>query len=341
LPNFTLKELAKKLSLKYEGDPDCILVGVAALSLANSTELSFCRSSKQVPLLEKTKAGAVIISPELSSDFLGNRLLAVDPQQALINALALLHPKPAIIPFCHPTAVIHESVMIPESAFIGPGVVIGARVLMGKNVVIPAGCFIGDDCRLGDDVCLGPHVVLYNNVRLGNRVSIHASSVIGADGFGYHRQGFSGPWQKVAQIGGVLIEDDVEIGASTTIDCGAISDTHISRGVKIDNQVMIAHNVFIGEDTVIAGCSGVAGSTNIGSNCILAGHCGVADNLTITNNVILLGKASVSNSIKEPGMYGSGTGLLTRAGWLRLIARLRNLDRTIMKINKKLEKIND
>ncbi len=339
MPYFTLKELAQKLSLTCEGDLDHKVVGVASLNFADSTHLSFCRSQKQLPLLSKTKAGIVILSPTMSSVFSGNRLLADDPQQALIEALLLLHPRQEVTPSCHPTAVIDKSVMIPQSAFIGPGVVIGEGVSLGENLVLSAGCSIGRNCRLGDDVHLAPHVVLYEDVRLGNRVSIHAGSIIGADGFGYHRKSFSGSWHKIPQIGGVFIEDDVEIGASTTIDRGALSDTHISRGVKIDNQVMIAHNVFIGEDTVIAGCSGIAGSTKIGSNCVLAGHCGIADNLTIADHVIFLGRASVSNSVSEPGIYGSGTGLLTRSRWLRLVARLRSLDKTIIKINKQLEKI--
>jgi UDP-3-O-[3-hydroxymyristoyl] glucosamine N-acyltransferase len=341
LPRFTLNELADRLSLEYKGNPDHSVVGVAALLDADSTQLSFCRSKKQAKMLAETQAGVVILLPEQAADYAGNCLLADNPSLVLIDALKLLHPEPVRESGCHPTAVIHESVSLPECAWIGPHAVLEQGVVIGKNAVIGSGCSIGACCELGDNVNLGPNVVLYSGVRLGSRVSVHASSVIGADGFGYHRDGFTGPWQKIPQIGGVVIEDDVEIGASTTIDCGALSDTRISRGVKIDNQVMIAHNVHIGEYTVIAGCSGVAGSTKVGNNCILAGHCGVADNITLVDNVILLGKAAVAHSVKKPGMYGSGTALLPAAVWFRLVARFKTLDKTIRKINKKLEKKND
>lgn len=339
MPQFTLQELAKHFALKFEGNPDHSVVGVSTLNTASSTQLSFCRSEKHAKLLSQTKAGIVVLMPSMAENFDGNCLLANDPTQVLIDILALLHPTEEIKSGCHDTATVANSVTVPSSAFIGANAVIGENVRIGENVVVSAGCFVGANCVLGDDTCLAPNVTLYDNVRLGKRVSIHAGSVIGADGFGYHRAGYVGPWKKIPQIGGVVIEDDVEIGSSSTIDCGSLGDTYISKGVKIDNQVTIAHNVFIGEYTAIAACSGIAGSTRVGSNCILAGHCGLVDNINVTDNVILLGKAGVSNSIKEPGIYGSGTGLFTRMGWFRLVARLRNLDKTIKAINKKLEKI--
>jgi UDP-3-O-[3-hydroxymyristoyl] glucosamine N-acyltransferase len=341
LAEFSLQELADKLSLSYQGNPNHVVTGVLPLLAASSSDLSFCRSEKQAKLLAQTQAGVVIITPVMAEEHPGNALLADDPQQALIGALELLHPKARPQPGVHASAVVHESVQVPVSATIGAQATVAAGVRLGERVVIEAGCSIGEQTVLGDDVYLAPNVVLYDHVSIGDRVSVHAGTVIGSDGFGYHRLGYTGPWQKVPQVGGVTIEDDVEIGASTTIDRGALTDTHIARGAKIDNQCMIAHNVYIGEDTAIAACSGVAGSTRIGNNCILAGHCGVADNLTITDQVILLGKAAVSNSIKEPGMYGSGTGLLPRSVWFRLVARLRNLDKTIKTINQKIGDKND
>lgn len=339
MPRLTLKQLAKELSLEYKGNPDQVLVGIAPLSTADSSQLSFCRSAKQAKLLSQTQAGAVIVSVKIAAEYKGNCLLADNPQQAFIDALYLLHPKPRKEASCHATAVVHPSVSLPKTASIGAHAVIEEGVIIGENVEIGSGCSIGSHCQLGDDVFLAPNVVLYRDVCIGNRVTIHASSVIGADGFGYHREGYSGPWQKVPQIGGVTIEDDVEIGASTTIDRGALTNTHIAKGAKIDNQVMIAHNVRIGEYTAIAGCSGVAGSSEIGKNCILAGHSGVADNLSITDNVILLGKAGVPKSIEEPGIYGSGTGLFTRVEWFKLMVHLRNLGKTIKKINKNVERV--
>jgi UDP-3-O-[3-hydroxymyristoyl] glucosamine N-acyltransferase len=341
LLQLSLKELADRLQLSFQGDPDYKVFGVLPLQIAGPTSLSFCRSEKQASELARTKAGILLLPPSLVSQYAGNALIATDTVSSLIQVLHLFHPKKRPQVGCHSTAVIHPSVNFKATVSIGPHVVIGAHVYIGDRVVIGAGCSIGDNCSLGDDVNLAPNVVLYDRVRLGNRVSVHAGTVIGADGFGYHREGFAGPWEKIPQVGGVTVEDDVEIGASTTIDRGALVDTLIAKGAKIDNQVMIAHNVSIGENTAIAACSGIAGSTKIGSNCILAGHCGVADNLTITDQVILLGKAAVSNSIKEPGVYGSGTGLLKASTWFRLVARLRNLDKTIKTINQKLENKDD
>lgn len=341
MPEFSLQELADKLSLTCKGDPNHTVVGVSPLLQAQSRELSFCRSEKQAKILAQTQAGIVILLPTMVKLYSGNCLIADDPTEAFIRVLQLLQPRKQVQPGIHPSAVIDSSVQIPASAHIGPQVIIAANVCLGERVIIGANCFIGEHSILGDDVHLAPNVVIYDQVKLGNRVAIHAGTVVGSDGFGYHRNGFRGPWQKIPQIGGVTIEDDVEIGASSTIDRGALVDTHIARGAKIDNQVMIAHNVYVGEHTAIAACTGIAGSTRIGANCILAGHCGVADNLSITDQVILLGKAAVSNSIKEPGVYGSGTGLLPRTVWMRLVARLRNLDKTMKTINEKLERKHD
>ena len=339
MPSYTLKELASQLQLEFKGNPDHQLVGVSALLVAGPDELSFCRSVKQASMLADTQAGAVILPAELAETAAVNCLIAKDPEASLVGALALLHPSRSYSAGVHASAVIDSSVNVPESAHIGPHVIIEAGVSLGENVVILAGCAVSANCQLGDGVHLAANVVLYDNVRLGNRVSIHASSVIGADGFGYHRAGHAGAWLKVPQVGGVIVGDDVEIGASTTIDRGALTDTVIKRGVKIDNQVMIAHNVQIGEDTAIAGCTGIAGSTEIGSNCIIAGHCGIADNITITDQVILLGGAAVTKSIQTPGLYSSGTGLHSRSAWQRMVVRLRGLDKFIKETTKKLEKI--
>ena len=339
--SYTLDELAQRLSVVPYANTGVEITGIAGLSEASSTELSFCRSKKYLKDLKATNAAAVIIAEDILPHYDAAALVSDDPEQTLIDAMHVFYPEKPIDATVHVSAVIAEKCSISSSANIGPNVVIDSGVSIGEQVTISAGCHIGEGVSIGANSCLHSRVVIYSGVSIGERVIIHASSVIGADGFGYHRNGDSGSWSKVPQVGNVIIGDDVEIGASTTIDRATFGATVIGKGVKIDNQVMVAHNVEIGEHTVIAGCTGIAGSAKIGKNCIIAGHCGIADNITLTDNVVISGKATVERSIFKPGIYSSGTGLYAGLSWHRMVVRLRSLEKimkTIKVLQKSLEK---
>ena len=192
------------------------------------------------------------------------------------------------------------------------------------------GTIIGDRCRIGRDCVLHSRVTLYNDVRLGDRVIIHSGAVLGADGFGHVLN--KGKWHPMPQLGGVNIGDDVHVGANTTIDCGALNDTVIEDGVKIDNLVQIAHNVHIGAHTAIAGCSGIAGSTSIGKHCMIGGGCGISDHVTITDGVILTAMSGVGQAINESGVYSSGTGLFDGLSWRKAIVRFQQINDWVRRI---------
>ena len=224
----------------------------------------------------------------------------------------------------HKSAVIAPTAMLSESVSIGPNVVIEEGAVIGNHVVIGANCVVGENTTIGDNSRLYAQVVLYSHVTLGARVTIHSGSVIGADGFGFANR--EGRWHKIAQLGGVTVGDDVDIGASTTIDRGALEDTVIGQGVIIDNQVQIAHNVRIGDHTAIAGCVGIAGSTTVGRYCTIAGAVGIAGHLTLCDHTHVTMQSQVTRSIKEPGSYSSGTGILPTVEWRKAAVYFRQLD---------------
>lgn len=321
---YTLGELAGLLGLELVGDPKTQIDGLATLKSATPGKLSFVSNPRYVTQLADCRASAVIVDPEYASACPGDHLLSTSPYVSYAKAsqlFAALAREPAQI---HPTAVIHPSASIGESVSIGPNVVIEADVSIGNNCAIGAACYIGRGCQIADDCTLYPNITLYHEVMLGNRVILHASVVIGADGFGFAFDGTQSV--KIAQLGGVKIGDDVEIGAGSSIDRGALDDTLIGNGVKIDNQVQIAHNCVIGDHTVICGCSAIAGSTNIGRYCTIGGAVGIIGHLTIADKVMVSAMSLVSQSIAKSGLYSSGTGLLESKEWKRNIVRFRQLD---------------
>lgn len=320
-----LSEIAALLNAELKGDADCIITGVATLHEAKEGDISFFHNPKYKSQLEKTKASAVIISAEMALHSCTSTVIVKDPYFAYAKIAALFAYQANYKPGIHPTAVIGQNCQIDESAYIGPHVVVEDNVVVGANTKIGAQCSIGEGVKIGANCRLDPRVTLYHHVSIGNKVVIFSGAVLGADGFGnaFHE----GKWHKVPQLGTVIVEDDVEIGANTTIDRGALGDTIIRQGVRLDNQIQIAHNVEIGANTAIAACVGIAGSAKIGSYCMIAGGVGINGHIEIADQTILTGMAAVNNSIKEKGVYSSGTGLLPTLEWKKSVVRFRQLDK--------------
>ena len=332
---FTLAQLAETLDARMQGDGGRVVRGLAALQDAGPTDLSFLANRQYRKQLAITQAGAVLLTEADAADYAGDALIVADPYLAYARISHQFDRKPRGQAGIHPTAVVAESASVDASACIGPGVVIEAHAVIGARVTLGAHCFVGERCRIGADSWLAPRVTLYHDVRMGERVVIQSGAVIGGEGFGFANA--EGRWHKIAQIGGVLIGDDVEIGANTTIDRGALSDTVIDNGVKLDNQIQIAHNVQVGEHTAMAACVGISGSTRIGRHCMIAGGVGMVGHIDVCDNVFVSGMTMVTRSITEPGAYSSGTAMQTAGEWKKSAARFRQLD-TLAKRVQQLEK---
>jgi UDP-3-O-[3-hydroxymyristoyl] glucosamine N-acyltransferase len=340
---FTLSELANYIGGIIEGDPECKIISIASLEKAQEGQISFLAgtryqlvsSSRYEKFLPTTKASAVILAPEMISNCHVNKIIVGDPYQGYLQLATLFETKQAFKAGIDPSAKIGEGCQIASSASIGPNCVLGKHCVIGENTHLMANDILMDNVSVGNHTIIYPHVTIYQDVLVGDRVQVHAGAVLGADGFGLVR-GAQG-WQKIPQLGSVKIGNDVEIGANTTIDRGAIDDTVIENGVKLDDQIMVGHGVVIGENTVVAGCVGIGGSTKIGKNCMIGGATGINDNIVITDGVIFTGMSQVTKSISSPGVYSSGTSIQPQKAWHKSIARLHNLDEMIKKI-RKLEK---
>lgn len=335
MTKYSLQQLSEKLDCTLHGDGTAEVSGIATLSGAAATDISFLTNPQYGKYLQSTKAGAVILHQKMLEQCPTNALVSNNPHWTFAQLTQLFQPLPVVKPGIHLSAVVDPEATIDPSAEIGPGCVIEAGVTIGAHCKVGANCTIQHGSRLGAACLLHPQVSIYHGVQLGARVIVHSGTVIGSDGFGFASDG-RGQWEKVMQLGGVEIGDDVEIGANVTIDRGAIEDTIIESSVKIDNLVQIAHNVKVGSGTVIAGCVGIAGSTTIGRRCMLGGASGVAGHIDLADDVIVTGMAMVTHSLTEPGMYSSGTGVDSNNKWRRNAARFRQLD-TIYKRLTKLE----
>lgn len=328
-------ELAALLSVELRGSGDGQITGASTLEKATGSELSFLANPAYKPQLASTQAGAVILSPEDAPACDGPALISKNPYATWAKALALLHPAPTGKVGVARTAIIDPTASIDPSACVGDYCVVGPEVVIGPGAQIGAHCIIERGARLGANTRLVANVYIADRCTLGDRVLVHPGVVIGADGFGIAMD--QGRWQKVPQIGRVVIGDDCEIGANTTIDRGALGDTVLAEDVRIDNQVQIAHNVQIGAHTAIAGCVGIAGSTSIGAYCMIAGASGIGGHIKITDRVIITAMSTVISSIDTPGTYGSGIPALPHQRWKRILVRLGKLDEWIGRI-RKLEK---
>jgi UDP-3-O-[3-hydroxymyristoyl] glucosamine N-acyltransferase len=332
---FSLGELAVYLGCELEGDPDARITSVATLAGAGPGQLSFFANTAYRAEFTITAATAVIVSPDHAAQCPVARLIHHNPYAIYARAAALLYPPPAWPPGIHPSAVIETGAHIDPTASIGAHVTVEAGASVAARARIGPGCVLMGGSSVAADTTLAARVTLCREVRVGERCLLHPGVVLGADGFGIAHD--KGTWIKVPQVGGVVIGDDVEIGANTTIDRGAIGDTVIGDGVKLDNQIQIGHNVRIGAHTAIAAMVGIAGSTTVGSHCMIAGQAGIGGHLEITDRVVLMGRAMVTNSIREPGMYASGVPVEEVGQWRRGVARYRQLGKTSERL-RRLEK---
>lgn len=336
-PHYTLKELAKGLDITIKGDENCLIHGVCTIQQGEAGCITFLMNPAYKKYLATTNASAVILMSDEAEECPVNALICNDPYYFYAKIAANFDDRPAHEVGIHPAAVIGQDCEIDPSASIGANCVIGNYVKIAANVVIRPGCVLSDFTEIGENSYLYANVTLYHKVKIGKRVLIASGTVIGSDGFGIAK--YKGVWQKVPQLGGVIIEDDVEIGANCTIDRGAIENTVIEKGAKLDNLIQIGHNVRIGANTAIAACVGVSGSTSIGKNCLIGGQAGFSGHLTICDNVMITGGAAVTRSIREPGIYSSGVGgVVTNLEWRKNSARINRLDKLIERV-KALENV--
>ncbi|MGM0412058.1 MAG: UDP-3-O-(3-hydroxymyristoyl)glucosamine N-acyltransferase [Pseudomonadota bacterium] len=320
---WTLGALAERVGGQLHGDAGRSIEGVASLESAGPTDLSFATDRAEATL-GATAAGAVLVGEGGAADSPVDAVEVANPHAAFARIATLFDPAPRPAPGIHPSAVVDPDASVAEDAAIGPHAVVEAGAVIGAGAIIGAGSHVGAGSRVGDGSHLVARVTVLHGVILGERVILHPGAVVGSDGFGLAREGEE--WLKVPQVGGVVIGDDVEIGANTTVDRGALEDTVIEEGAKLDNQIQVAHNVHIGAHTAIAGCVGIAGSARIGRHCALGGGVGVAGHLTIADGVTVTGMSLVSRSIREPGVYSSGMPAEPNDQWNRHSARFRQLD---------------
>jgi UDP-3-O-[3-hydroxymyristoyl] glucosamine N-acyltransferase len=331
----TLKELGQMLGATIKGDPLLEISSVATLENATDGQLSFLANSKYRSMLEATQASAVLLSEKDANGYQGNALIVSDPYVGFARVAQLLDTTPKAAIGIHASAQIDPSATLGAGVAIGANAVIGAKVILGENVQIGAGCVIGENAIIGSETRLWANVTVYHHVQIGHSCIIHSGTVIGSDGFGYANE--RGNWVKIPQIGSVSIGNRVEIGACTSIDRGALSNTEIHDGVIIDNQVQVAHNVIIGANTAIAGSTTLAGSIEIGKYCIIGGNCAIAGHLSIADGVQISGGTNVTGSIREKGVYSSATVAMENKLWRRNTVRFRQLDDLFSRV-KNLEK---
>ncbi|OBS39379.1 UDP-3-O-(3-hydroxymyristoyl)glucosamine N-acyltransferase [Pseudomonas syringae pv. syringae] len=331
-----LGQLAEFLGATLRGDKDIEITGLATLQEAGPGQVSFLANPKYRKLLVDTQATAVLLKPADAEGYTGNALMVPDTYLAYARISHFFDPKPKSSAGVHPTAVIAADALIDPAASIGAFAVIESGVRIAAGVTIGAHCFIGARCVIGEGGWLAPRVTLYHDVRIGKRVVIQSGAVLGGEGFGFAQD--KGIYHKVAQIGGVTLGDDVEVGVNTAIDRGALADTRIGNGVKLDNQIQIAHNVQVGDHTAMAACVGISGSTKIGKHCMLAGGVGLVGHIDICDGVYITGMTMVTHSITEPGSYSSGTAMQPADEWRKSAARLRKIDDMARRLQK-LEKV--
>ena len=328
----SLGSIAERFGGELIGDKNISITQVAPLDLAQPFHLSFLSQPKYRSQLETTKAGAVILGRESRNLTSLPRIVCDDPYVYLAKVSAFLNPVKIPPPGIHPSAVIAASARVSDSATVGAHACIGDNVVLGERTVIGPGCCLGDGVKIGQASFLHPRVVIYHQCVLGDRVILQSGVVIGADGFGLAMD--EGRWLKIPQIGRVIIGNDVEIGANTTVDRGAMGDTVIEDGVKLDNLIQIGHNVRIGAHTAIAGCVGIAGSTKIGRYCRIGGAAMISGHLQIADNVTISGATGVGKTITKAGIYTSAYPCEPHREWLRNVVHLHHLHELAKKINK-------
>ncbi|TDR19472.1 UDP-3-O-(3-hydroxymyristoyl)glucosamine N-acyltransferase [Marinicella litoralis] len=335
----TLAELATSQQLTYQGNGEVALTAVATLEHAKGNEISFLANPSYTKFLAGTKAGAVILTAKMAADYEGNALISDNPYVTFAYVAQLFVKQQRPVAKIHPTAVIEAGVEVGENVSIGAFSVLHQSVCVGAGTTIESHVSIADDVVIGEACVIKSGVKIEPGCVIGDRVILHPGAVIGADGFGLARD--KSGWVKIPQTGAVVIGNDCEVGANTTIDCGAIEHTVLGQDVRLDNQIQIGHNVIIGDHTVIAGCTAVAGSTEIGRNCLIGGGVGIVGHIKICDGVTIQAMALVTNSIKEPGSYSSVSPLQPTKQWRKNAVRARQLDQIARKVNQLEKKLND
>jgi UDP-3-O-[3-hydroxymyristoyl] glucosamine N-acyltransferase len=323
LTGVTLGHLASRVGATLEGDGAVIVGRVGTLENAGPDAIAFLSSARYRSQLATTRAAAVIVSPADAGATSLPRLVHANPYATYARVASILHPAAPPAPGVDPTARVAQRASIDPSASVGPYVVIGENARIGARAVIGAHCAVADDVTIGDDAQLYPHVTLYARSVVGARTIVHSGAVIGADGFGMAED--AGKWLKIPQVGRVVIGDDCEIGANTTIDRGAIDDTVIEDDVKLDNQIQVGHNCRIGAHSAVAGCTGIAGSTNIGRHVRIGGAASIGGHLTIPDGSVIAGATTVIGNLKAPGVYMGVFPLMQREEWRRAAVEVRRL----------------
>jgi UDP-3-O-[3-hydroxymyristoyl] glucosamine N-acyltransferase len=331
----TLGEIATRLGARVVGGTGVLIEQAGSLEHAGPHHIAYYSGPRYRAQLAATRAGAVILGPREESATSLPRLVADNPHACFARAAQLLNPASLPVPGVHPSAQVHPSASVAPSAAVEAFALVGAGAVVGARAWIGAGAYVGEDVAIGEDCRLYPHAVVYRACRLGARVVVHAGAVVGADGFGMASE--DGRWIKMPHIGRVLVGDDVEIGANTTIDRGTFEDTVIEEGVKLDNQIQIGHNCRIGAHTAMAGCVGVAGSAVIGRHCTFGGAAMILGHLSICDGVQVSAGTLISRSIQKPGTYTGIFPFDENASWLRNAALLRRLSELAARVGE-LEK---
>lgn len=327
MPSFTLAQLAEQLALQLDGDGNIAINGLASLGVAQADQLSHFSSHAYAEDLRRSAAGAVILRAEDRALWSGAALIASNPYLGYARSTTLFQTPRALQPGIHPQAWVDPSAQVAAQAEIQAHASIGPRAQIAAGARIGRGAAIGADCIVGADSDIMPNATLDARVRTGVRCVVHSGAVIGAEGFGFTPDE-QGRWQAIAQLGGVVLGDDVSIGANTTVDRGALEDTVIGQGVKIDNLCQIGHNCQIGDHTLICGCVGIVGSTTVGKHCVLAGGCGIGGDgpVTLCDQVVVSAMTLISQSIRQPGRYSGAVLHAPNRDWKRNALRFRGLD---------------
>jgi UDP-3-O-[3-hydroxymyristoyl] glucosamine N-acyltransferase len=328
----TLAELARRFGAQLRGVGDTPISGVAALNRAGPEQIAYVSDRAHRQLLNASRAAAVVLRAVDARAYNGNALIVDHPQLCFARIAAFLEHSDGPRSGIHPRALVDAEAQVAATAVVGAAAVIEAGAVLGEDVDIGPGCYVGAGAEIGAGSRLVGHVWIGARCVLGRNCLMQPGVVVGGDGFGYVKDGEH--WIKVPQLGRVVIGDDVEIGANSTVDRGALSDTEIGDGVKIDNLVQVAHNVRIGEHTAIAACVGIAGSTTIGKRCAVGGQVGIADHLSIADDVRVLGKSLVASSIAEPGTYSSALAAETAVRWRRHVVRWKRLEQTEQRLRR-------
>jgi len=328
----SLGELAVRFGCELRGDPDTQVERVATLGNADARSVSFLANPRYRAQLIDTRAAAVVLNAAAADACPTAVLVASNPYATYARIADVLYPLAPLAPGVHASALVAKSAHLDPTAqvaalaVIGEHVVIGPRAFVGHHSILDAGVVLEADVRLVARVTLGP------NVQVGARAVLQPGAVVGGEGFGFAPE--RGAWLKVPQVGTVRVGADVEIGANTTIDRGAIEDTVIEEGAKLDNLIMIGHNVRIGAHTIIAACTGISGSTSVGKRCMIGGHCGFAGHISIADDVVITGYSMISRSIEQAGVYSSGIPFEEAHAWRRLVARFKRLGLLVERVRK-------